>query len=158
MPQSHLPPEIFDQIIGLLRDKPEALKKFCIISKSLVICTRKHLFNQIEITDLKLFRRWIETFPDPAYSSANHTRSLFAKCVDTFTAGDTTVGGWIRSFVVCSLPHLEALDVMHGSDDIDKCIHGHPPRTFDLAPVDRDPCIPTISAETHRLQIASLAG
>ena len=166
MPQSHLPPEIFDQIIGLLRDEPEALKKCCIVSKSLVPCTRKHLFNQIKITDLKLFRRWIETFPDPAYSPANHTRSLFAKCMNTITAKDTTVGGWIRLFanvvpfrmcsepepnvslnpfhilsfvkslqvnfgsipssgvfkLICSLPHLEDLDVMHDPGDMDKCM------------------------------------
>ncbi|KAF9643160.1 hypothetical protein BDM02DRAFT_3081141, partial [Thelephora ganbajun] len=46
--QFHLPPEILDYIIDLLHDKPETLKQCCLVSKSWVSRTRKHLFADIE--------------------------------------------------------------------------------------------------------------
>ncbi|KAF9645264.1 hypothetical protein BDM02DRAFT_3073690, partial [Thelephora ganbajun] len=46
--QSHLPPEILDYIVDLLHDEPETLKQCCLVSKSWVSRTRKHLFANVE--------------------------------------------------------------------------------------------------------------
>jgi hypothetical protein len=47
MSNPDLPPEILDYIIDLLHDEPETLKRCCLVSKSWVPRTRKHLFADI---------------------------------------------------------------------------------------------------------------
>ena len=49
MPNPHLPPETLDNIVGLLHDKPGALKECCLVSKPWVPRTRKHLFAEIRL-------------------------------------------------------------------------------------------------------------
>ena len=72
-----LPPEIFDLIIEDLYDDPTALKACCLVSKSWVPRTRRHLFARILFhRGRSTIRSWTETFPDPFNSPGHHTRDL----------------------------------------------------------------------------------
>lgn len=93
-----LPPEISDRIIDLLRDETNALKRCCLVSKSWVSRTRKHLFDSVEFESSKDVKVWKETFPDPANSPARHTRSLSLVWVEAVIPMDPEEGSWIRAF------------------------------------------------------------
>jgi hypothetical protein len=72
-----LPPEILDFIVDHLRDEPTTLKACCVVSKSWIHRTRKHLFASVEFRAPKShIELWKKTFPDPSNSPAHHTRSL----------------------------------------------------------------------------------
>jgi len=98
MSNPRLPPEILDYVVDLLHDKPGALKQCCLVSKSWVPRTRKHLFANINLKRVYDLAAWKKTFPDPANSPAYHTRSLFVGCLDSVTVADAEEGGWIRAF------------------------------------------------------------
>ena len=101
-----LPPEILDFIIDHLADEPAALKVCCIISKSWVLQTRKHLFAHVELDALRSHMDlWKKAFPDPSNSPAYYTRTLSIRNASTLTATDTDVEGWIYAF--CNVVHLE---------------------------------------------------
>lgn len=70
------PPEISDLIVDLLRYECEALKQCCLVSRSWVPSTRKHLFAKITFRDFPDFVRWRDTFPDPTNSPAYLSRAL----------------------------------------------------------------------------------
>jgi len=94
-----LPPEILDLVIDHLHDEPTTLKACCVVSKSWVPRTRKHLFARVDFRAVELsVERWKKNFPDPSNSPAHHTRTLCIRDLPTLTAEDTEVGGWIRSF------------------------------------------------------------
>jgi len=94
MSNPHLPPELLDRIIDLLHDNPEALEECCLVSKSWIPRTRKHLFANIMFRTQKSLRSWMETFPDPFNSPAHHTHTLtYSQSVECSGAGD-----WITSF------------------------------------------------------------
>ena len=93
MTKHYLLPEILDYTIDLLHDEPETLKRCCLVSKSWVPRTRKHLFAHIKFrtaTDLGL---WKKTFPDVANSLAYHTRTLIVGYPRLVTASDGEEGG-----------------------------------------------------------------
>ena len=95
MSNPYLPPGILDYIIDLLHDNPRALKECCLVSKSWIPPTRKHLFAHVRFgveADLD------ETFPDPSTSPARYTKTLHVGCLDAVTPADTEPGGWIRDF------------------------------------------------------------
>jgi len=72
-----LPPEVLDLIVGHLRDEPPTLKTCCLVSKSWIPRTRKHLFAHVEFCVWNhLTKSWVKTFPDPANTPAHHTRTL----------------------------------------------------------------------------------
>ena len=48
MPDPHLPRETLDYIIDFLHIKPETLRECCLVSKSWILYTRKHLFAHIK--------------------------------------------------------------------------------------------------------------
>ena len=100
MPQ--LPTEMLDCITDYLHDNPDALKACCIVSKSWVRCTRRHLFKCVDFKCSKGFGRWKTNFPDPVNSPAFHARSLFFHHADKLTDADVS---WIQSFT--SLVRLE---------------------------------------------------
>jgi len=102
MSNSHLPREILDYVVGLLHDKPDALKQCCLASKSWVPRTRKYLFASITFNHADDLEAWKKTFPDPANSPAYHTRSLFVGCPRFVTAADAEEGGWISSLALYS--------------------------------------------------------
>jgi hypothetical protein len=95
-----LPPEILDLIIDLLRDEPAALKACCVVSKSWVPQTRKHLFAHVRFSAAgSHVELWKGTFPDPSNSPAHHTRSLSIYDLPSLTAaGGDVVSGLIRTF------------------------------------------------------------
>jgi len=94
---SSLPPEILDLIIDNLHDEPTALKTCCIVSKSWVPRTRKHLFAHVKFYDGgSHIGLWRKAFPDPVDSPAHHTRSFFVHGAPVINGAD--VGNWIRTF------------------------------------------------------------
>ena len=95
-----LPPEIFDYIIDLLYDQPETLKWCCLVSKSWVPRTRKHLFREIVFEyPCDHLEIWKSTFPDPANMPAHHTRCLTFICSVNSTITLLEEGDyWIQVF------------------------------------------------------------
>ena len=97
-----LPPEILDFIIDLLRDEPTTLNACCVVSKSWIQRTRKHLFVDIKFHPPgRRVCRWRETFPDPLDSPAHHTQILSIRNPQLITGADT---GTIRTF--CGVERL----------------------------------------------------
>ena len=101
MPALHLPPEIYDHIVDLLQVHPCALKQCCLISKSWVPRTRKHLFAEVRFSSGDRLKSWKNVFPDPASSPGYHTRTL-SVCRNLEDAGD---GNWLAGF-----PRVERLE------------------------------------------------
>ena len=105
MPNPHLPAETLDHIVGYLHDTEDALRSCCLVSKSWLPRTRKHLFVNIELPTEESLELWQETFPDPSTSPARYTKILFVGCLYVVTAADADAHGWIRVF--SSVEHLE---------------------------------------------------
>ena len=102
-----LPPEVLDLIVDHLLDEPTALKGCCLVSKSWVPRTRKHLFANVEFhAEESHIKLWKDAFPDPSNSPAHHTRSLFIRGFAVFAAD---VGGWIHTFNRVNHLRLECL-------------------------------------------------
>jgi len=74
--RSYLPPEILDYIVDLLQDEREALKECCLVSKSWIPRTRKHLFAYIGFHDWRDLRAWGWAFPDSSRSPTHYTHTL----------------------------------------------------------------------------------
>ena len=108
MSNPYLPPEILDHIIDVIHDTPETLKKCCLVSKSWVPRTRKHLFTDIKIRSADDLKSWNETFPDPSTSPAHHTKTLYVGCPHLVTPEHAEPGGWITGF--SGVVHLEVAD------------------------------------------------
>ena len=132
MSNPHLPPEILDHIVDLLRGDPEALKRCCLVSKSWIPRTRKFLFAEVKFRNRESMRSWMETFPDPFNSPAYHTHSLgYSLAV---TATEPGAGNWIRAF-----SRVERLGVVgQGSSGVAKStdsfvpLHGFSPAVKSL--------------------------
>jgi hypothetical protein len=96
---SSLPLEILDLIADHLHNEPATLKACCIVSKSWIHRTRKHLFARVEFRASKShIELWKKAFPDPSTSPAHYALSLYICGVPIITAADEDVGGWIRTF------------------------------------------------------------
>ena len=98
MSNPYLPPETFDHVIDLLHDKPQTLRECCLVSKSWVPRTRKHLFADIKFHSADYLESWKETFPDPSNSPAYHAPALIVGCPEAVIEADAEEGGWIQSF------------------------------------------------------------
>ena len=98
MSNSPLPPEILDHIVDDLRDKPKALQDCCLVAKSWIPRTRKHLFANIEFSSPEKLKSWKKAFPDSSSSPASYTRTLSVKFPQAVTAADAEEGGWIQTF------------------------------------------------------------
>jgi len=94
----YLPPEIVDCITDLLYDNPKAINQCCLVSKSWVPRTRKHLFADVKFSTVRDLEAWKKTFPDPANSPAYYTRTLTVCCAHAVKTADAEEGGWIRAF------------------------------------------------------------
>ena len=103
MSTPRLPPELLDHIVDFVCDSQVVLRNCCLISKSWIPSTRKHLFANIRFDTAERLRSWKETFPDPSTSPAHYTKTLIIDCIQVVTTEDAEEGGWIRSFssVVC---------------------------------------------------------
>ena len=98
MSNPRLPPEILDHIVDLLHDTEDALKNCCLVSKSWIPRTRKHLFADIKFYPEKTLQSWKETFPDPSTSPAHYAKTLNFDYSHLVTAADGEPGGWITGF------------------------------------------------------------
>ena len=94
----HLPPEIVDGIIDLLRGDKETLKQCSLVSKQWVPCCRRYLFDAVEITSFENLEGWKKTFPESAESPACYARSLRVDPTHLVTAGGGVDGDLIKSF------------------------------------------------------------
>jgi hypothetical protein len=93
-----LPADVLDHVTDHLHDKPETLKQCCLVSKSWIPRTRKHLFADIEFYTTEDLQSWKETFPDPSTSPARYAKNLSVGCPEVVTTADAEVGGWITGF------------------------------------------------------------
>ena len=98
MQSRYLPAELLDNIVDLLHDTRNALESCCLVSKSWVPRTRKHLFAHVALDSLAKLQSWKTTFQDPSTSPARYTRTLFIKFPRTITPADAEEGGWIPTF------------------------------------------------------------
>ena len=98
MSNPHLPVDILDQVIDHLCDAKPTLRDCCLVSKSWIPRTRRHLFADIKFQTRTDLKSWKETFPDPSTSPAYYAKSLSIGCPRLVTAVDAEPGGWIRGF------------------------------------------------------------
>jgi len=110
MSNPHLPQEILEYIVDLLHDKPETLKRCCLVSKLWVPRARKHLFADIRFRSEDDLRSWKNAFLNSANSPGYHTRTLFIDYPRAVMAADVEEGGWVRAF-----SRISSLDVDNGT-------------------------------------------
>ena len=97
-----IPPETLDHIVDQILDdsfrRRDALRQCCLVSRSWVPRTRRHLFADLIFEISRDLKKWKKTFPDPSTSPAHHARTLTVYCPYAVTAEDAEEGGWIRGF------------------------------------------------------------
>lgn len=127
---TRFPPEIFDNVVDLLHDKPEALKRCCLVSKSWVPRSRKHLFFVVTLDTPSKLEAWKKTFPDPSNSPAYHAHALSVGCLEVVTTADAEEGGWVRAFssvtrlsLDCSKPSDSFIVPFHTFSHTLKCLY-----------------------------------
>ncbi|KAF9645260.1 hypothetical protein BDM02DRAFT_3120483, partial [Thelephora ganbajun] len=98
MSDPHLPPEICDYIVDLLHDNRDTLGRCCLVSRSWVPRTRKHLFANIKLLGIHHLERWKRAFPDSSRSPVHYTHTLTIGCPEVVTVADAQEGGWIPAF------------------------------------------------------------
>ena len=103
----YLPAELRDHVIDLLHDTEDTLRNCCLVSKSWIPRTRKHLFADIRFQSADNLKSWKETFPDPLASPAHHTRILTVKRLRDVAAADAKPSGWITGF--SNVVHFEVI-------------------------------------------------
>ena len=129
MSNPRLPAELLDHVVDFLHHDEYLLRNCCLLSKSWIPRTRKHLFTYVRFDNAKCLRSWKETFPDPSTSPARYAKKLLVNCPLDVTAADAEAGGWIRSFsrvVALRLAHPQEKFV----DELGKCLvpfHGFSP-------------------------------
>ena len=93
-----LPPEILDIVVDHLHEDPVTLKKCCVVSKSWVPRTRRHIFERVNFSARRPSpAMWAMKFPDPSNSPAHYTRTLTFAGINNIAA-DADVCRWIRAF------------------------------------------------------------
>ena len=142
MPIPHLPVELLEHVVNHLHNTKHALRNCCLVSKSWVPRTRKHLFASVAFYDKEDLKKWKETFPNPSTSPAPCTETLIVHCVHAATAADAEPGGWIRAFSCVVHFELDFYDgrrdsllPFHGFSPVLKSIHvelDFPPLTLDF--------------------------
>ena len=105
MSNPRLPPELFDHIVDHLYDQPKTLKQCCLVSKSWIPCTRKHLFDEIVFRRRIEIEMWKIAFPNPVNSPGRYARSLFFCSADSILPIIAEESGWIQAF--CSVVQLK---------------------------------------------------
>ena len=98
MPHPHLPAELLDYVVDHLHATRDALKNCCVVSKSWIPRTRKHLFAHVKFLDPQHIETWKTTFPDPSTSPARYTENLVVWCAGNITVADAEERGWIFAF------------------------------------------------------------
>jgi hypothetical protein len=98
MSNPRLPAEILDHTIDHLHDTTDALRNCCLVSKSWIPRTRRHLFADVKFPTEEHLQSWKKIFPDPSTSPAHYTESLLVRCPEVVAAADAEAGGWITAF------------------------------------------------------------
>jgi hypothetical protein len=98
MSPPHLAPEIFDQILDNFCEEPEVLKNCCIVAKSWISRTRKHLFAETRFNDHRALQSWKKAFSNPLSSPGRFTKTLYIASLHNVTMADGDANGWIRAF------------------------------------------------------------
>jgi len=98
-----LPLDMLNLCVDYLHHERTALKACCLVSKSWVPWSRRHLFARIEFTHDIPFKSWVEAFPNPLISPAHHTRTLKIQGRCAIATPGVHVGRWVRAFhnIVC---------------------------------------------------------
>ena len=132
MPHPRLPAELLDDVVDLLHDTSDALKSCCLVSKSWIQRTRKHIFFHVKFVDPQDLDTWKTMFPDPSASPARYTKNLVVW--STVTAVDAEERGWLLAF--SRVEHLE-VDFYEPNTSL-LSFHGFSPalKTLRLAYVD----------------------
>ena len=100
-----LPSEIHDAVIDQLYDEPTTLKACCLVSKSWIPRSRRHLSARVEFDNQEHpFESWMKTFPDPSNSPAHYTRRLSVSYLPEASVSLATGDDWIRAF--CNVIHF----------------------------------------------------
>jgi hypothetical protein len=97
MSNPHIPPEILDHVVDHLHDAQDTLRNCCLVSKSWIPRTRKHIFANIKFQVVEDARSWKKTFPGPGNSPARYAKTLYFG-PHVVPAADGEVGGLIRGF------------------------------------------------------------
>jgi hypothetical protein len=123
----HLPGELLDHVVDLLHDTKDALRNCCLISRSWIPRTRKHIFAEVRFRTEENLQSWKETFPDPSTSPARYARVLYIDYPQAVTAADAEAGGWISGF--SRVVQLEVGSYMgHGDESLSLVpFHGFSP-------------------------------
>jgi len=121
----NLPPELLDHIVDFLSDSRTALRICCLVSKSWIPRTRRHLFANIRFDTVEMLRLWRKTFPDPSTTPARYAKALIVGCIEAVIAADAEAGGWIRGF--SSAERLELIAYPNGSEISPLAFHGFSP-------------------------------
>ena len=114
MSDPHLPTDILDHIVDLLHN--DTLRNCCLVSKSWIPRTRKHLFAKISFRTAESLQSWKKTFPDPSTSPAYYAKTLSISCLPVAVVADAESGGWITGF--SRVVHLEVAD--HHMEHVDQ--------------------------------------
>jgi hypothetical protein len=96
MSNPRLPVETLDHIIDQLHDTTDALRNCCLVSKSWIPRTRKHLFADIKLPTAESRQSWKKTFPDLSTSPAHYAKTLSVGYPGVVTSAEA--GAWIRGF------------------------------------------------------------
>ena len=101
---SNLPCELLDHIFDLLHDSqpfgqiPLDLRNCCLVSKSWIPRTRRHLFAEIHFQTAKSLRLWKKTFRNRSTSAARYTKCLIIGGPKVLTAADAKASSWLKGF------------------------------------------------------------
>ena len=76
MSDPYLPPDLLDIIADLLHDADDTLKSCCLVSKSWIPRTRKHLFAKVVFRTAEDLQSWKTLFSNPLTSPAYYTQSF----------------------------------------------------------------------------------
>jgi len=100
---SDLPCELLDYIVDLLHGSQTPLKNCCLVSKSWVARTRRHLFAEVHLRTAKSLESWKGMLPDPSTSPACYTKALLIGCPQVLTVvgaeAEAEARSWIGSFL-----------------------------------------------------------
>jgi hypothetical protein len=111
MSDPYLPAEMLDHVVDHLHDTRDTLRNCCLVSRSWIPRTRKHLFANVRLPTKERLQSWKETFPDPSTSPACYVKTLYINYSQVATAADADAGGWVRGF--SRVEHLEVVSPGH---------------------------------------------
>ena len=94
------PPEISDYILDILHDENESEtpEQCCLVSKSWVPRTRKHLFARIAFQDSPDCKTWTDMFPDLINSPVRYAHPLLFGSMQAIADACAEGDDWIRAF------------------------------------------------------------